>query len=49
VLQNGVDQLHLQTFPAGSFTRVLTLTIGINFNAAEASSSLAGQVINGGI
>jgi Phage tail baseplate hub (GPD) len=47
-LQNGVDQLHLQTFPAGGFNRVLTLTISINFNAAQASSSFASQLINGG-
>jgi hypothetical protein len=47
-LQNGVDQLHLQTFPAGSFNHVLTMTISINFNAAQGSSSFAGQLINGG-
>jgi hypothetical protein len=47
-LQNGVDQLHLQTFAAGSFNRVLTMTISINFNAAVGSSSFAGQLINGG-
>jgi hypothetical protein len=47
-LQNGVDQLHLQTFSADSFKRVLTLTMSINFSAAQASSSFASQLINGG-
>jgi hypothetical protein len=47
-LQNGIDQLHLQTFPTASSNRVLTLTLSINFNAAQASSSFAGQLINGG-
>jgi hypothetical protein len=47
-LQNGVDQLHLQTFAAGSFNHVLTMTISINFNAALGSSSFAGELIDGG-
>ena len=46
-LQNGIDQLRLQTFPADSFNRVLTLTISITFNAAQARSSFAGQLTNG--
>lgn len=47
-LQNGIDQLRLQTFPTASLNRVLTLTLSINFNAAQASSSFASQLINGG-
>jgi hypothetical protein len=47
-LPNGIDQLRLQTFPAASFNRVLTLTISINFSPAQASSSFASQLINGG-
>ena len=47
-LPNGVDQLRLQTFPASNFNRVLTLTLSIDFNSAQASSSFAGQLINGG-
>jgi hypothetical protein len=46
--QNGIDQLHLQTFPAGSFNHIVTLIISINFNAAQGSSSFAGQLIDGG-
>jgi len=47
-LQGGIDQLRLQTFPASNFNRVLTLTLSIDFNSAQASSSFAGQLINGG-
>jgi hypothetical protein len=47
-LPNGIDQLRLQTFPASNFNRVLTLTLSIDFNSAQASSSFAGQLINGG-
>jgi hypothetical protein len=46
--QNGIDQLHVQTFPAGSFSHIVTLIISINFNSAQGSSAFAGQLINGG-
>jgi hypothetical protein len=48
-LQNGIDQLHLQTYPAGSFNRIVTLIVNINFNSAHGSSAFAGQLIDGGI
>ncbi len=46
-LQSGIDQLHLQTYPTGSFNRVVTLIVSINFNSAQGSSSFAGQLIDG--
>ena len=48
-LQNGIDQLHLQTYPAGSFNRIVTLIVSVTFNSAQGSSSFAGQLIDGGI
>ncbi len=47
-LQNGIDQFRLQTFPVGSFNRVVTLIISISFNSAQGSSSFAGQLLDGG-
>jgi hypothetical protein len=47
-LQNGIDQLHLQTFPAGNFNHIVTLIISIDFSPAQGSSSFAGQLIDGG-
>lgn len=47
-LPNGVDQLHLQTFPTGAFNRVVTLTVSIDFNPAQGSSAFTGQLLDGG-
>lgn len=47
--QNGIDQVHLQTFAVGSFNRVVTLIISVNFNSAQGRSAFSGQLINGGI